>query len=276
MKQMLRAWRVQLYLDLLFLTRDRRNSIVYMTADLILTIASITGVLLLAERFNGIGEWSRPQVIFMLGFASLAVILCEGCFGMNVLWISRRIGRGQLDHLLIQPRPIWMALLTEGFIPISYAPPLIPGVALTAWSVSALRLETGIGWWAAFALNLLASMAVITAFSYMWGSLAFWAPAGAEEISSSAIRLIGELKPFPLDGLGRGLTAGLLSVIPAGFVAWYPAGALLGIRNSQYGLLVTPLAALVMCVAAALVFNRGLAHYARTGSQRYLDFGHRR
>src|SRR5688572_23689094 len=87
MRQILRAWRVQLYLDFLFLARDRRNSMFYMVADLILTVAGITGVLLLAERFGGIGEWNRAQVVFMLGFASLAMILAQGLFGMNVLWI---------------------------------------------------------------------------------------------------------------------------------------------------------------------------------------------
>jgi len=276
MIQILRAWRVQTYLDFLFLARDRRNSTFYMIADLILTVASITGVLLLAERFGGIGAWGRSQVVFMLGFASLAMILSQGLFGMNVLWISRRIGRGQLDHLLIQPRPIWKSLLTEGFIPVSMGPGLIPGIALTAWSLSALDVPMSPEWWAAYALNIIASIAVITAFSYAWGSLAFWAPAGAEEISTSALRLISELKPFPLDGMGRTLKSGLLSIIPAGFIAWYPAGALLGMRNAEYGIFVTPLAGLIMCGIAALMFNRGLTHYARTGSQRYLDFGHRR
>ena len=276
MLQILRAWRVQTYLDFLFLTRDRRNSSFYMIADVILTVAGITGVLLLAERFGGIGAWNRPQIVFMLGFASLAMIMSQGLFGMNVLWISRRIGRGQLDHLLIQPRPLWKSLLTEGFIPVSMGPGLIPGIGLMAWSWNAVSIQTGPAWWAAFALNLVAAIAVITSFSYIWGSLAFWAPAGAEEISSSALRLISELKPFPLDGMGRTLKSGLLSIIPAGFIAWYPVGALLGLRTTDYALLFTPLAALIMSGLAAIVFNRGLAHYARTGSQRYLDFGHRR
>ena len=276
MRQILRAWRVQTYLDFLFLIRDRKNASLYMAADLILTVAAVTGVLLLAERFGGIGDWSRMQVVFMLGFASLAMTMCHLFFGINILWISRRIGRGQLDHLLIQPRPIWKALLTEGFIPFTMGTALIPGIALTAWSLTALDLPAGFGWWTAFGVNLVAAMAVITAFSYIWGTLAFWAPAGAEEISTSALRLISELKPFPLDGMGRTLKTGLLSIIPAGFIAWYPAGVLLGIRKAEYGIFITPLAALIMGGLAALFFNRGLAHYARTGSQRYLDFGHRR
>jgi ABC-2 type transport system permease protein len=197
-------------------------------------------------------------------------------FGYNVLWISRRIGRGQLDHLLIQPRPLWKALLTEGFIPSSMWPALIPGITLTAWSLANIQMTMDFAWWAAYTVNLLSGVAIVTAFSYIWGSLAFWAPVGAEELSSNVLNLLSELKPFPLDGLGRGLKMSLLSIIPAGFVAWFPAGALLGFRDTQTALLVTPVAALALGLLAALIFKRGLAHYARTGSQRYTDFGHRR
>ena len=39
---------------------------------------------------------------------------------------------------------------------------------------------------------------------------------------------------------------------------------------------VTPVAALLFSLLATLLFQRGLKHYGRTGSQRYTDFGHRR
>src|SRR5437763_1236524 len=55
------------------------------------------------------------------------------------------------------------------------------------------------------------SCAVAIAFSYLLGCLAFWSPRAAEEISSSAMRVITGLKGFPLDGAGRLLTSSLLS-----------------------------------------------------------------
>ena len=263
-------------LDFMFLTRDMKNCVIYMLADLVLTVSAVTGVLLLAERFGGIGNWGKPEVLFMLGFAALSIVMMEALLGYNILWISRRIGRGQMDHVLIQPRPVWMALLTEGFLPFAMGPALIPGIALLAWGVSGLEIPLTFSWWGWFTLNLLASGAVIAAFSFIWGSLAFWAPAGAEEISSSAITLMSELKSFPLDGLGRGLKAGLLSFLPVGFVAWYPAGALLGHRDWPYSLVMTPLASVILCGIAAALFNRGMRYYAYNGSSRYLDLGHRR
>ncbi len=76
--------------------------------------------------------------------------------------------------------------------------------------------------------------------------------------------------------MGAGLTATLLTAVPAGFLAWYPSRALLGIDGAGYAILVTPLAAVVAVLLATWVFRRGLRQYGRTGSQRYLSFGHRR
>ena len=123
------------------------------------------------------------------------------------------------------------------------------------------------------ACNVVASCAVVLAFSYLWGSLAFWAPVAAEEISSRAFGFMYQLKAFPLDGLSSFLLAGMLTVLPVGFVAWYPCRQLLGIAPPDFW--HTPLAAAAVSLVAAIVFRRGLKHYARTGSQRYVGWGHR-
>ena len=64
--------------------------------------------------------------------------------------------------------------------------------------------------------------------SFFWGSLAFFAPRAAEEINTPLVRLFDHLKLFPLDGLSGVMLNGLLTVVPVGFVAWYPCRALLG------------------------------------------------
>lgn len=274
--RLLALWRVHAYLDLMWVTRDLKSFLAYYISDLTLAVAAVTVTLLLAERFDGIGPWTRPQVLFMLGYATITNGLLDTLFSYNVLFISRRLGRGQLDHTLIQPQPLWLALLTEGFAPVSGSVALLPGLGLLLWALADLPPLFSPGWAALFLLNLLASAVVMLAFSFTWGSLAFWAPRAAEEVSSSALRAINRLKPFPLDGFGAGLTGGLLTVVPAGFIAWYPCRALLGLDPAPWGVLVTPLAALVFAALAAWFFVRGLRHYGRTGSGRYTAFGFRR
>ncbi len=276
--RLLRLWRVHAYLDLLFVTRNARSLVIYYCSDVILGVAAVTATLLLAERFDGIGAWRKEQVVFMLGYAMLAEGLTGTLFGQNVAYISRRIGRGQFDHTLVQPQPIWMMLASEGFMPFSGSGALVPAVAVLVWAGRRLALPATPGWLALLALNLVASVTILLAFSYLWSSLAFWAPRAAEEISSSTNRMMSQLKPFPLDGVAPALAGGLLTLIPAGFVAWYPSRALLGVGGPAAGLsaAVTPLAAVLFALLAAWLFRRGMHHYARTGSQRYLPWGFRR
>lgn len=274
--RIVRLWRMYAALDLAFLVADAKLACIYLSSDAILSIASITGMLLLAERFAGIGAWSQQQVIFLLGYATLVDGIVNTFFGYNVLRISRRIGRGQLDHTLVQPQSLAIALLTEGFTPFSGSAMLFPGIALLWWSMSALHVAVTIPWLAAMALNVVASILVVVSFSFIWGSLAFWAPRAAEEVSSSATSLLEQLKSFPFDGLRPLLLGAFTTVVPVGFVAWYPSRALLGLDNSSPWLIwVTPIAALVLGCIAFLCFRKGLEHYGRTGSQRYSNLGHR-
>lgn len=275
-RQALRLWRLYAWLDLTWVTQNPSFVLTYVTSDLVLGLASVTATLLLAERFAGIGPWSRDQVGFMLGFAMLARALVEALFGYNVAFISRRVGRGQLDHTLIQPQPLWLSLLTDGFTPFAGGITLLPGLALLVWTATRLGLAITPGWLGLFVLNLAAAAAIVLAFSFIWGSLAFWAPRAAEEISSSAFQMIDQLKGFPLDGAGVGLVGGLLSIVPAGFVAWFPARALLAIDPAPADAWITPLAALGFLALAAFIFRQGLDHYGRVGSQRYHAMGHRR
>lgn len=271
-----RLWRLYGTMDLLWMLRDARSLALFVASDAIVSVASVTGMLLLAERFNGIGPWSKSQIIFMLGYAMLVTGLPSVLFNYNVAFISRRVGRGQLDHTLIQPQPLWMAFLTEGFSPFSAIMEIVPGLALLSWALGRVGVTATPGWMALLTLNLLSSMTIALSFSFVLGSLAFWAPRAAEEVNSASWKVIDQIKSFPLDSVGTVVGGGLLSIVPVGFVAWYPCRALLGIDRSAAGSVVTPLAALLFATLAALVFRKGLQQYGRTGSQRYLSFGHRR
>jgi ABC-2 type transport system permease protein len=273
--RLLRLWKMYAALDFTLIMANMKLAVVWYLSDMVINLASVTALLLLAERFAGIGAWTKDQVIFMLGYTTTVSGLMNVLFGYNVLVISRRLGRGQLDHTLIQPQPIWVSLLTEGFTPFSGSSVLLPGIGLLIWAAYRLALPITPGWLALLLLNLAASSAIVMSFSFLTGSLAFWAPRAAEEISSSSTRLLTQLKVFPLDGLSPALLGGLLSVLPVGFLAWYPSRALIGLNSAGWAGWVTPLAALIFAAATSLIFGKGMRHYGRTGSQRYSNLGHR-
>src|SRR3954466_4256165 len=154
--RLLRLWQMYAVLDFTFLLADLKLALTWYISDGIVNLASVTATLLLADRFAGICAWGRCEVVFMLGYATMVSGLMNMFFGYNVLTISRRLGRGQLDHTLVQPQPIWLSLLTEGFMPFSGSSVLLPGIGLLVWAASHLSLAITPGWLALLALNLAA------------------------------------------------------------------------------------------------------------------------
>jgi ABC-2 type transport system permease protein len=263
-------------MDLLWILDGPRTAAAWYVADAIFALSAVSSTFLVAERFGGIGAWSKSEVLFLLGFALLVRGIVDLGFGFNVSFISRRIGRGQLDHMLLMPQPLWTTILADGFCPASGSAMAVAGLAALATAVRALDLALTAGWLALFAVHVLSASAVVLAFSYLWATLAFVAPRAAEEINSESMGLIRQLAPFPLDGMDAWLTAGLVSVVPAGFVAWLPSRVLLGKSPDAVSFVWTPLAALGFVLLAAAAFRAGLRRYGRTGSTRYLAHGHRR
>ena len=271
LRRSFKLWTLYARLDLIWMLRDTKMFIMWSTTDALINFASVSAALLVAARFTGIGSWTRAEVVFLLGYSTLVAGLQEILFGFNIGFISRRVGRGQLDHILIQPQPMWMALLTEGFTPFSASGSLIVGAGLLTYGFVGLHRIFPAYWAVLLCANLAASLTVVMAYQFLWGSLAFWSPRAAEEINSSTLRLVYQLKPYPLDGAGPLLIGALTTVAPVGLVAWLPCRELL----HGHSLFVTPAAALVFAAVAAIAFKTGLNHYERTGSQRYSSFGHR-
>lgn len=270
--QLVRLLALYARMDVLWIARAKSSALTFYVSEWVLGVGVVAGTWLLAERFDGIGPWSREQVVFLLGYSLLVRGTVEVVFGWNVAHISRRIGRGQIDHMLLQPVPMWVLLLSEGFSPLSGSGLVISGGVLLALA------GEGIGAFgpAVFVLNWAASVAIVVAFSYAWGSVAFWAPRAAEEINSSTMDMVDQLRAFPLDGLGPGMIGVLLSIVPVGLVAWWPSRSLLMPGDATWTVWTTPAAAVMISFAAAFVFRLGMRHYRAIGSVRYLSLGHRR
>jgi ABC-2 type transport system permease protein len=271
-----RLWGLYARMDLLWIARGAKVAFSWYFADLLLAVGYAIWAFLLAARFDGIGVWSQAQVAFLLGLALFTRGVVDFAFNANMYAPSRRVGRGQLDHMLLMPQPLWVTIASDGFMPFSCSGTLIGGTIALVWSVHALALPITFAWLLLLALYVASAALIMMSFAYLWGSLAFIAPRGAEELNSTTTRMLEQLKPFPLDGVGVGLSALLLSVVPAGFLAWLPSRVLLGLDESTAALLWTPLAALVFASSAVFAFRLGLRRYARTGSTRYLAHGHRR
>lgn len=263
-------------MDLLWFLRDTRYCLLQIFSDSAAAVASVSAVMLLSARFGGIGGMTSDEILFLCGYA----VLIDGTLltlfgGGNAVHISRIIGRGQLDHMLIQPLPLWMQLLTEGFVPFSGSSKLICGAALLAAAVVRTGISVTPLWLLTLGFNQLCSLAVVLSCVYIVSCTAFFAPVAAEEISMVVMELFGDSKLYPLGALPARAAAALCTVVPVGLAAWLPACVLLGKTPAGLPSSLTFLAATVLTAIAACLFRKGIHHYEKSGSIRYTGFGHR-
>jgi len=62
-------------MDLVWMVRDFRNAIFYFFSDTIMNIGAVTSTFLLAERFSGLGRWSRDEAHGIIGNVTLTELL---------------------------------------------------------------------------------------------------------------------------------------------------------------------------------------------------------
>lgn len=275
-RRILRLYALYAKMDLAWLLRDSKFAVMAIAADLVSNISAVTGVFLLAWRFDGIGGMSRYEVLFMLAYTTIITGIFISFFAYNTGHISRRIGRGQLEHMFIQPVSLPVQLVTGGFFPFTGGSNIISGAVMMA--IAVINLDITLSWWWLLSLigNLIVTMTLIIGQSYLASSLTFYAPVQAEEISSYVIDSFGYISTFPLSGMPLYLQLPLITFIPTGLLAWFPTLALFGKAPFNLPAYYPFLFAVGLWLVALYFFRKGLKHYVKKGINRYHSMGHRR
>jgi len=262
--------------DMVWLLRDTKFAVMGILGDVINNLATVSGVFLIAIRFGGIGGMSTDEVLFMMAYSTITTGVFMLFGSSNNIHISRIIGRGQLEHMFIQPLSLRVQLLTNGFSPFTSSSNLIVGIILMVVAINRLDLSISLFWMLALLAHLLATMIIIIARAYLVSSITFFAPVAAEEITYVAVDETWLLSTFPLSGMPRFVQVSLMTILPEGLMAWFPALLLLG--KIQAGLLAyyPMLFALLITLTASYFFKKGLKYYVQKGSNRYVPYGFRR
>lgn len=260
-------------MDLASLMRDGKFMAIVIIADIFSNISSISGVFLMAWKFDGIGGMDRFEVLFMLAYGNIVMGFLNMMGGCNALFPSRIIGRGQWEHMFIMPLPYGVQL-TVGIFPFTGSSSFLSGIALL-W-VAVRHLETALAWWWPGALVglLLISMVIVVAFSYLFSSLAFYAPVQCEEIASTVVYSLEYTRSFPLSGMPPYIRYPLLTIFPVGLIAWFPTMILLG-KATTFETFYPGIFALLISLTAAYYFKKGFRYYVQKGINRYVSGGHR-
>lgn len=260
-------------MDLASLMRDMKFMAVVILADIVSNISSISGIFLLAWKFGGIGGMDRFEVLFMLAYGNIVMGFLNMMGGCNALFPSRIIGRGQWEHMFIMPLT-YVVQLTVGIFPFTGSSNLLSGVALLC--VALHNMDTVLPWWwlGALVFQLIVSMVIVVSLSYLFSSFAFYAPVQCEEISSTVIYSVEHTRTFPLSGMPLYIKYPLLTIFPAGLMAWFPTMIILG-KTFIFANFYPAIFALIISLTAAYFFKKGFRYYVKKGINRYVSGGHR-
>ena len=275
-KRIIKLLAISAKVDMVWLLRDTKYATLGILGDMVNNVAAVSGVFLIAVRFGGIGGMSTDEVLFMMAYSTLVTGIFILFGAGNNIHISRIIGRGQLEHLFIQPLQLGVQLLTNGFAPFTGGGNFIVGVVLMVIAVSRLGLNLSLVWILTLIAYLITTMAIIIARAYLVSSVTFYAPVAAEEITYTAIDETWLLSTFPLSGMPRFIQIPLLTILPEGLMAWFPSLVLLGKMQMDLLAYYPMLFAVLIALTASYFFKKGLRHYVTKGSNRYVPYGFRR
>lgn len=198
-----------------------------------------------------IGGYTLREVMLLWGLAAstfgLAKVVCARAFELPELIIS-----GKLDAYLVIPKNVLLSVITSETNTPAIGDFLYGIAVLCIFCFRVDRLFL-------FLLFTITGAVILTSFAILMGSLTFWF-VRVDAFGNHMVMSTISFETYP-DGLFHGTARFLLYyVLPAGMAVYHPvhvmmefdAGSLLTVAGYAAGILT----------AAAVVFYRGLRHYA--------------
>ena len=236
-------------------------------AQVVMTFGDLWAMLLLTERFGGMGHWGLHEVMFFFGPMQIAFAVTE-MINRGFGHISSLIRMGGLDTMLTRPRSI-----TAQVILSELDPRRIGSVAVGLTALLVATRELGVRWTLPDLLLILGGMA--GAVALMMGL--FMLEAVVTFFSVQSVEIVNvftyggrQTCQYPLDLYPQWLRITFLFVIPVGLCLQYPVCHILGkpLGGVTVGnwVWLTPLAGPCFLGLMGLLWKWGLKHYRSTGS----------
>lgn len=246
----------------------RVNFWVGLVSQLVFSLLSIIFIdvfLPAGARINGWGFW---EIVFLFGVGDMT-------FGLSAILVFRSflvfdssyILEGELDSLLVQPvHPLFNLILRN--LNVNDLLTVVKGLTI----VLIASFHAGFGWSPGTVLLLLVGIGVGTAtycgIFILLLSSGFWFARQSSIVAP--LLSLNQLAQYPVFIYPEWLKNLLSTIVPLGFVAYYPseallkAGQVLSTNALDWWLML--LLPSIFLLSALLLFNRGLRRYSSAGS----------
>ncbi len=207
--------------------------------------------LIFFHRFNEVRGWRLDDMLVLFAVVAGGYGLFNVLAG-GALQLARAIGDGDLDPILVQPRPPLLQIVASRSTASGWGD-LATGVIFLSLATRSHLAAAPLGLAA-----IVASAVVFTASAVLLQSLAFWL-GRIEVVARQMLEFQITFGLYPSSLFGGALRVVLYTAIPAGFVGYLPAEF---VRTASLPALAALFAGTAFFVALALVvFHRGLRVY---------------
>jgi ABC-2 type transport system permease protein len=251
-----------------------RVSWTYRTSFLVLSLASLVisgvdfvAILVMFSNVDALGGFGLGDIAFLYGTTAACLGVADLLVG-NVERLGRRIRMGTFDAMMVRPIGVFAQICADEFA-LRRVGRIVQGVLVLGWSLSVVHVD-----WTPARAAMLASLLVFGTLIffglYVLGATFQFLSTDGSEVANAFTYGGGTMTQYPLTIYPSEAVKALTFLIPVAFVNWYPALFILD-RTDPFGLPVglqfaSPVAALVLCLLAALAWHTGVRRYQSTGS----------
>jgi len=224
----------------------------------LLGLLTTVGALSIAYHYtHHIKGWTFAQALVLLAVYYLMDGLIEMFIAPNMRQVMQQVRDGTLDFVLLKPVSAqFMASFRT--VNVWRIVNVLVGLGLSLYTISQLSLSVGWGQAAAFAVTLMAGMAVVYSFWLVLVTLTFWFVKvdNIEQIVWQAF----ESGRYPIEIYPTWLRGTLTYLIPVAFIITVPAEALAGRLNPGF-ILVSLVVAVAAVLLSSAFWRFGLRNY---------------
>ena len=242
----------------------KANFILWLLVELLWFLGQIVFVEVLFQYVNSIGDWTKWEVVLLIGTHQLIGQIFQAFFYVNVANLPELVRTGKLDFLLLQPIDSQFAVSTRQFGLDNVINALV-GVGIVAFSLFKLSILPSLGQVILYLAAVALGVTIHYSIMFFLATMSFWI-VRAQGLIYGYYNLFN-IARYP-EPIFRGVFRFVFSwLIPVIIVANIPAMILIHSLDRPLGLILQLLLpTLLVSFGARAYWRFALRHYSSASS----------
>jgi ABC-2 type transport system permease protein len=243
----------------------KANFLLWIVVELLWFVGQIVFIQVLFQYVHAIGDWTKWQMVLLIGTHQLVAQLFQAFFYVNLANVPELVRTGRMDFMLLLPIDTQFAVSTRQF-GLDSVINALASVAVIVLALAKLGLHPGLSDLLLYVASLAFGVAIHYSIMFTLAAISFWI-VRAQGLIYGYYNIFN-IARYP-DVIFRDPFRFIFSwVVPVILVANVPARVLLGALAGPtlFPLLHLTLATLLVVVASRKIWKLALAHYSSASS----------